>query len=84
VLKLDSDKKFRVVIKMDKTLELEINNILSSYALTLLHIEGLKRTLDIVSEHAREIVTSSESVERITELLNSQVQALSDSIEQLK
>jgi methyl-accepting chemotaxis protein len=81
---LDSETKFRVVIKMEKTLELQITEILTSYAETLLHIEGIKRTLDIVAEHTRELVTSKESADRITELLNSQVQALNDSIERLK
>ena len=55
----------------------EISGVLTKYSLALLHIEGIKRTLDIVSEHHREIVTSPEVVKQITDLLKAQTDELS-------
>jgi hypothetical protein len=54
----------------------EISGVLTKYSLALLHIEGIKRTLDILGEHHREIVTSPEAVTKITDLLKAQTDEL--------
>lgn len=61
----------------------EVSALLTNYSIVLLHMEGVKRTMDILSEYTREIVTSPEMVTKVTELLESQTAEMLKAVERL-